>query len=239
MVSIIIPTYNDLHNLQRCLNSIKEQTYTNYEVWIIDGRSTDGTQAYLETLGSPFNWISAEDNGVYDAMNKGIAHSSGEWLYFLGADDTFATSTVLFALFQEQKWSTDLILGEIVYRSNGDHRLNGKRKRSFFSSRLWLRNSIHHQGVFYKSTLFNKEVYDSSYEILGDYAFNLALYRSGVSYTKTNTLIANCGASGISKNYVWEMYKEEIDLKVKASSKMLRPFFFIIAALKWLLKKLT
>ena len=71
------------------------QRFTDYEVWIIDGASTDGTQEYLKTLDQRFNFISEEDSGIYNAMNKGIEKSKGEWLYFLGADDKFLSNQKL------------------------------------------------------------------------------------------------------------------------------------------------
>ena len=66
------------------MQSIQSQSLKDFEVWIVDGNSSGEMQAYLKTLLPPFNFISEQDRGIYDAMNKGISQSKGEWLFFSG-----------------------------------------------------------------------------------------------------------------------------------------------------------
>ncbi len=222
--------------------SIQNQAFKSYEVIIVDGNSKDGTQQYLESLQPPFHYISETDEGVYDAMNKGIEKSKGQWLYFLGSDDQLYDSNVLMNIFKDDFGSeVDLIIGNIKYDSNGKgaHHLNkdGGIRKSNWSSRLWLTNSVHHQGVFYRRAVFENTSYDLSYKILADYDFNLRLFKQGRQAKLSNELIAFCGANGLSKDYQWLMYKEEIRLKISQSSPLLGPFFYVLAFLKYLLKK--
>jgi glycosyltransferase involved in cell wall biosynthesis len=87
-VSVIIVTYNAVKTLQAALDTIYSQTYPNIEVVVIDGLSTDGTVEILKANDAKIAfWKSEKDTGVYDAMNKAVTQVTGEWVYFLGADD--------------------------------------------------------------------------------------------------------------------------------------------------------
>src|SRR5215218_2671624 len=101
-LSIIIPTYNAGNNLARALESVLQQTFSSFEVLIMDGLSTDNTSAIVESFHDERIQLFREgDRGIYDAMNKGIAKARGAWLYFLGSDDELYTSTVLEEIFPQ------------------------------------------------------------------------------------------------------------------------------------------
>lgn len=243
MVSIIIPSYNNLELLQKCILSIENQTFKGYEVWIIDNLSSDGTIDYLKTLSSPFNWMSEKDNGVYEAMNKGIALAKNDWLYFMGTDDVLYNENVLDYVFLEHIENRfKLIIGSIKYDLKKDdivftHTKEGLVKPSW-SMKLWIKNSLHHQGVFYRRVLFSNSAYELKYKILADHAFNLSLFLKKVEVKKVNTIIALCGTGGLSKKYSKEMYKEEVQLKVDQSYVLLKPLFVLIGLLKYTFKRI-
>src|SRR5450830_737191 len=97
--SIIIATYNAEENLGKTLDSILSQTSKDYEVLVMDGVSTDGTQklvsSYEKKFAGGLKIVSETDTGIYDAMNKGIGMAKGEWLYFMGSGDRLFDSNVL------------------------------------------------------------------------------------------------------------------------------------------------
>lgn len=93
--SIITITYNDAHGLQRTIESVLGQNYTDFEFIIVDGASTDGTNGVLSGLPSYVKIISEPDHGRYDAMNKGADIAQGEFLWFLHGGDKFASTDVL------------------------------------------------------------------------------------------------------------------------------------------------
>ncbi|MCF6347550.1 MAG: glycosyltransferase [Flavobacteriaceae bacterium] len=222
--------------------SIQDQSFKNFEVWIIDGGSSDNTVKFLQSLKDPFHWISEPDKGVYDAMNKGIALSKGQWLYFLGADDSLFNPTTLSSIFSKPiPHEKQMIIGRIKYdlKTNDNvytHNNEGLIVSSW-SKKLWIKNALHHQAVFYKKILFSNLKYDLKYHILADHALNLQLYKKKVDAKIIDTIISICGTDGQSKKYHWKMYKEEIDLKVAVSSYFFKPIFVIIGYIKYLLKK--
>lgn len=233
-ISIIIPSFNNLDQLKYCVKSIQQQKFKNYEIVIVDGNSTDGTVPFLKSLKSPFKFVSEKDQGIYDAMNKGVVISKGDWLYFMGADDQFYDDMILakIASFVEGK-KTDLILGSIEY-------VGAKRKKfvSSFSFKIWIKNTVHHQSVFYNRTVFKNYKYDTRFKVLGDYKLNLSLYKNKHTFLTVNEKVALCDPNGISKNYNWNLYKEDIALKVATSNKIFYPIFYVLGVFKYLMKNL-
>ncbi len=242
MVSIIIPSYNNVELLQKCILSIQNQTTKAYEVWVIDNESTDGTIDYLKTLAIPFHWMSGKDKGIYDAMNKGVSLATKEWLYFLGADDVLYNEHVLNDVFSKSISSQyKLILGRIKYDlKKGDkiytHTRDGLVKPSW-SVKLWIKNSVHHQGAFYRRELFISAKYDLKYKVLADYAFNINLYTKKVEVKIVEIVVAMCGINGLSKSSGYTIFREDVQLKVDKSSVLLKPLFVLINLLKIIFKK--
>ena len=94
--SIITVVYNNINFIESNLNSVHNQSFKDLQHIIIDGGSTDGTAEYLKTdHGFPINLVSEPDNGIYDAMNKGVRLADGDIIGILNSDDIYATDTVL------------------------------------------------------------------------------------------------------------------------------------------------
>lgn len=243
VISIIIPSLNDLINLEKIIISIQNQIYKNYEVIIIDALSTDGTTDYLKKLKAPFYWESNKDNGIYDAMNKGIFKAKGKWILFLGTDDQLYDNSVLQAIFTE-KYSpeTDMILGNIQYDFNNKDTFWIKRNKGIvkpsWSNKLWIRNTLHHQGILYKKEIIKNNNLSLQYDRLSDYALNLKLYNKGVNVIIVDRIVSLCGTKGVSKKYDWDLYKQEINLKAAESKINYKPLFTILGWLKYSLKNI-
>lgn len=193
--SVITVVYNAVHTLEKSINSvISQEGYEDYvEYIIIDGCSNDGSLDVILTYNNkiPY-WISERDCGIYDAMNKAISISSGEWLYFLGADD-FLEPNALKNI--EKYFSADyvMIFGDVKSST-------GKRIPSFFSLRTLLQNTIHHQGAFYHKSLFCDFHYDTQLKILSDYELNLKIYLNRLPVKRVPLVIACCQEGGSSSN---------------------------------------
>src|ERR1700757_2325371 len=99
MFSIIVPTLNAATTLRACLDSVARQTCGDFELVLVDGGSTDGTSdianSFAPSLGARLVIDCGTDQGVYDAMNRGVGLATGAWLLFLGADDTLYESDTL------------------------------------------------------------------------------------------------------------------------------------------------
>ncbi len=114
-VSIITVTYNAAEDLEKTIQSVIEQTYKNIEFIIIDGNSSDQTRWIIEKFSEGIDKIVSEpDNGIYDAMNKGISLASGKYLHFLNAGDYFCNENSLELLLESAGCEYDVIYGDIM-----------------------------------------------------------------------------------------------------------------------------
>lgn len=124
-ISIITVCFNAEKSIQRCLDSVDEQSYQNIEHIIIDGNSVDNTVKLLSNFESTkyFNFVSEKDKGIYDAMNKGIRLSTGDIVYFLNSDDYLIDNKVIERVLDLfQKLPVNVVYGAVRYiNSDGKH----------------------------------------------------------------------------------------------------------------------
>ena len=196
--SIIIPVYNGAKTLAYALDSIVSQSFSQYEIIIVDGKSTDKTLTIIESFSKnnptiKINIISEKDLGIYDAMNKGIQIADGNFLYFMGCDDEFFSATVLDKVSSIN--DVDLIYGNVIGKITGT-------KYSSNSLEHVLITGIHHQGIFYNKNIF-KSVgnYDIRFKIASDYHLTLKIFLNSVFNVKMIDLnISHFGETGTSSN---------------------------------------
>ena len=186
--------------------SVWEQRGVSAELIVVDGGSNDGSVVWLELNRAKISTlISGPDHGVYDAMNKGIAAAHGDWVLFLGADDELSTELALSEILPRlQQTAGGVVAGEILYRDGRVYRLSS-------APRPIARNFVHHQGAFYRRTLFAENGgFDTSFAIMADYEFNLRLWKSHIRFRPASLRIAVCGTHGLSDAGRWQGYREEI-----------------------------
>ena len=121
IISVITVCYNSENTIEQTIQSVVNQNFNRMEYIIIDGGSTDNTLSIIEKYKSKIDFfISEQDNGIYDAINKGIKHSSGEIVGFLHADDIFKDCNVLYKIHNSFSDNIDLIYGDIEYVDQND-----------------------------------------------------------------------------------------------------------------------
>jgi len=180
-VSIITVCFNSEKYLERAIKSVVTQDYPHIEHIIIDGGSKDGTLDIIEKYKNRISyWISEPDNGIYDAMNKGIKVAKGDILYFLNSDDRLYNRDVVknAAYFLNSK-NVDFVYGNILNCSlNSPNFLLGKYP-NFITKRHFLRGTIGHPATFFRRGCFVKAGnFDIRYRILSDYEWFLrALFK--------------------------------------------------------------
>ena len=228
-LSVITIAYNDLAGLIRTCNSIESQTYKNFEHIVIDGGSNDGTDEFLScraTTLSNYDFISEPDNGIYNAMNKGIKLSSGEWIIFINAGDEVASHTTFERALSLPDFNSSEYI--VIY----GHKVNNFKElvRSQPTPKM-LRNGEFfacHQAMFFRDKTF----YDETYRIFGDFELLARLYvkkgfskfkqidlpiaifeGGGISskvtrlkrIEKFRAIYTNFGLAGILKNYLFNL----------------------------------
>lgn len=196
-LTIVTIALNNLIGLKKTVNSVLSQSYKDFEYIIIDGGSTDGTVDYLLSL--TFNGIkkSEPDEGIYNAMNKGINLSHGEYILFLNSCDTFVDSVVLSKVVPQLS-GADIIYGDAIFWS-------GKKKREmhypdkFTLYDFWKIYTPCHQATFIKTILLKENGgYDERYKIVADYRKWIELKMEGRSYRHLDVVVCNYMLDGIS-----------------------------------------
>lgn len=198
LISIIIPTFNSAETLDTALNSICNQTFKNVEVLIMDGLSTDNTLIIAENYKDKIELLfiySEEDFGIYDAMNKGIEKAKGDWLYFLGSDDTLFENTT----FKKIASIITLKKADLIYGNVYSNRFNGIYDGEFNCSKLASKN-ICHQAMFFNKTIFNKiGKFNLKYKSHADWDHNIrCFYSSKIKKEFINIIVANYADGGFS-----------------------------------------
>ncbi len=202
--TIITATYNADNFFEKLALSIAEQTFKKIEWLVIDGGSKDATIDLIKKYEHLINyWISEPDKGIYDAWNKALNKSNGDWIIFLGADDCFFDHTSLEQVFNEvtKVDHSNLILYSKVLQyglSNKQTQILGSdwiHAKKVFNSVM----SIPHPGVFYRADIFKiYGTFDTRFKIAGDYEFLMRTTNQNLYPHFINKIFIRMGGGGIS-----------------------------------------
>lgn len=215
-ISIITVCYNSAATIEKTIQSVGSQSYTDIEYIIVDGNSKDDTLSIIKKYQEKIaTWISEPDKGLYDAMNKGIALATGDFIGILNSDDTFYSDTVIaeVAAFH-QKNNVEASVGNIV-----QHKEGGKIVR-LYSSRNWSPEKLKigfmppHPSIFFRKELFEKYgIYDLGFKIGADYELITRFFlKNKISWqysgiTTTAMLVGGLSSSGASS---YQLISKEI-----------------------------
>ncbi len=232
--SIITPVYNGESKIERTVASVLSQDANLFEYIILDGGSTDKTHQVLKKYGNALKFVSEPDKGVYDAMNKGIALSSGRYLYFLGAGDTLQRDIL-------QEVAKGLPQHDLAFVYGNVCRPGSSAKYHGQISSLWLGMvyNICHQSIFYGREVFELlGDYDIRYRLLADYVMNIRCFGSDKIEKKyLNLVVAEYEGSGMSHNNEdWDFVRDfpglvKNNLRV-SNNKHLNAAFHFLSSLK-------
>ncbi len=222
LLSIITVTLNSEVYLEETIESVLSQPYKNFEYIIIDGGSTDGTLDIIEKYADKLAyWISEPDNGMYHAMNKGIAVAKGEIIGIINADDYFypdAFQKVVDA-FRGQSLEDHIFWGDMVHKGQV---IKGWREHNLFRGAF-----APHPGMFCPSAVYGKVgVYCENYKILGDYDFMYrAVHKFGVKPIYLPENIAFFREGGWASQNITASFLEEMKIKISNGQNRFKAFF--------------
>lgn len=179
--SVVTVALNDLGGLKNTYNSLMKQSSKCFE-WIVrDGGSTDGTLQFLERLPNSIKWVSKKDQGIYDAMNRGVSMSTGDYVVFMNAGDIFHDDETLAKVAERLSSGEqvpDILFGGAMLSFGGSGRKVYRPPRLAETS-LWHGLPANHQATFYRKTLLDTTPYDLQYRLCGDYYLAATLICNG------------------------------------------------------------
>jgi putative colanic acid biosynthesis glycosyltransferase len=236
LISILIVCRNPGVRLRDALASVWAQTFSDHEIVVIDGDSTDGTAEWLSTVRPRLGALhSGPDAGIYDAMNHALRLARGEWILFLGADDRLATSDILDRAAPSLRAASPGTVAHV-----GEARYDDGRRYRFDSvDRAIRRNFVHHQACFYRrENLLGAGCFDTSLRLMADYDLNLRLLRSGAEFVPLPAHVADCASGGASDSGRWLGYREEISVRARHFPGLRRRLWDAAACLRYLRKRI-
>ncbi|MDF1584496.1 MAG: glycosyltransferase family 2 protein [Methyloprofundus sp.] len=226
LISVITVVFNGEQYLEQTINSVIGQTYDNVEYIIIDGGSTDGTLDIIRRYeGAIDYWVSEGDEGIYDAMNKGISVASGEWLNFMNAGDFFANDKIIYDVFKE-KIKADLIYGDHEIRySTINKKFKAKSILEIFKGMIFC-----HQSMFVSKALQLEFPYEyEQYKFASDFSFIFRYITSDQYNIKyTNSVISSIEAKGESNINIFLTIKEYRSIVLKKADFFWIKIYFIV-----------
>jgi len=206
-ISIITVTFNADKLIKRTIESVAGQRYSNIEFIIIDGFSTDRTVEVIKENNYRIDkWITEKDKGLYDAMNKGIKISSGEWLFFMNAGDTFFSNETL-SEFMEHN-ACDIIYGDNYIVNSIFQPVRYLKSGALNKKTIRKGMPVSHQSVFVRREIC--PFYDIRFKLKAEYNWfidmldkvddNKIIYR--------NEAVINYPLGGLGQRRYWENFKE-------------------------------
>jgi glycosyltransferase involved in cell wall biosynthesis len=217
-ISVITVSYNSEKTIEKTMHSVMSQSYKDIEHIIVDGGSTDDTLEILENYKNRIDkLISEKDDGIYDAMNKGINIASGQYIFFLNSDDVFNDENVL-QVFADKMSKTNLELyyGDLKVCENGKYFI---KKQNIINKILLLKNTPCQPTTFYRKDVFaNYGYFDLNYKIVSDYEWFLRVFLNhNATYEYVDYTVTILNTGGVSTNPAnnVEHDKERLDVLSK------------------------
>jgi glycosyltransferase involved in cell wall biosynthesis len=220
LISIITITLNAEKYLEQTIQSVLNQTYKYIEYIVVDGGSTDRTVEIINKYKNQIDhFISENDKGIADAMNKGVALATGDYIVFLHADDYFKNDSSLEKALEFFKETNDIIACSIQF----GEQLKIYKPRGF---NFWTNfKGIPHQGTLCRRSLIEKlNGFDKQFQICMDYDFFLRAYRNRARLVKVPVILAVMRDTGISSRQDCESLKIRFDEERRVHEKNCRSF---------------
>lgn len=218
-ISIITICYNAAATIEKTLQSVAAQDYPNIEYLIIDGKSTDNTLALVEQYQEVVTKVVSEpDKGIYDAMNKGLAHATGDYIWYVHADDQIYAPDTLSKIMENHQ-GEDFIYGKaLLVNEQGEERSLETRKPHPDAATLTWKTmkqgmAISHQSMLVKRTLAPE--YDLAYRYVADFDWLIRVLKKSQSVRDTNIYWCRFAEGGISTQHRNASLKERFAILKK------------------------
>lgn len=228
LVSIITVVFNGQKHLEQTIQSVINQTYDNVEYIIMDGGSTDGTLEIIEKYEDKIDyWVSEPDEGIYDAMNKGISLAQGDIIGLINSDDYYLSNTIKDIVKVMLESNVSIIYGDInmLPRDSGSE----LKVRKSSAKKLLFGMSLNHPATFVRRKIYMETRYDTAYKMAADYDFLLRNKITKKKFKYINRVLAVMRDDGKSVQLSQITRREERAIKKKL---LPLPEFYIIQLIK-------
>lgn len=216
-IDIITVVFNAKAELERTLSSVFSQNYANLNLIVIDGGSNDGTQELIKNNSDKFKfWISESDNGIYDAMNKGLNHATGDYVWFINAgDEIYSKNTLSEIFYNEEKF--DAYYGDVMY-INSERKELGRRKLKSPPKDLSWKSFINGMVVSHQSLIIKRDkaaIYDLTFRHVSDLDWCIRSLKNCSTVNNTNLILSKFLVGGYSKKNIVKSNTERLKILMR------------------------
>lgn len=224
--SIVTATFQAGATIAALARSLEMQDYQDFEWVVQDGGSTDATGSIVESTAVPSVRLeSGSDDGIYDAFNRGVSRSTGDYVLFLGADDRLLAPNTLRRA--AEALAQEAVAPDVLLCSVEDE--DGNRFVSRLSLSTFVFNTVHHQGAFYARSLFDRFHYRTDSKIVADYELNLLLKTHGRRSASADIVVAECASGGVSHTAnEWRLYRDLHELRSRHVPRVVSAGFLLV-----------
>ena len=221
-LSVITVNLNNLEGLRRTAESVISQTFTDFEWIVIDGGSSDGSRELIEHYSDRIAyWCSEPDKGIYNAINKGIAHAHGDYIQFLHSGDYLFEPTTLEKVFARLPGG-DIIYGDAMLLYPDGTTLD-KKYPDTVSLNYFKHDVINHQACFFRREVFDGHPYNEDFLIAGDWAYCFAAVCRGLKFTHIPQTIVYYDNGGLSAQWSERQIHEREEILDRYIPAQLKP----------------
>lgn len=222
-ISVITVNYNDKEGLERTIRSVREQTYSDIEFLIIDGGSTDGSVDVIkQNLDIITKWVSEKDDGIYDAMNKGVQKATKKYLNFMNAGDCFADKDVLEHIFSSSP-NDDVLYGDVI-TCKGETPTGTMTFPQKLTARQMFNGGITHQALFTKRKFHLENPYSLTMPIIADWDFLIRRMFENATFRHVNKTVCYFDVTGISGSRPKKSHDEHTKQFIQILDELVPPY---------------
>jgi putative colanic acid biosynthesis glycosyltransferase len=219
LLSVITVAWKNLTGIEKTWRSLAHLARANditFEWIVVDGNSQDGTAEFLGNLNGQYSlrFVSEKDNGIYDAMNKGIAMAQGRYALFLNSGDIFHQdiANVVRQLAAQPAADDAMIIGDALLDFGDGTKVERRAKQGWY---IYHSLPASHQAIFFPVSGLRKYPYDLQYKVSSDYALAARMYKSGYAFKRVKGLVSEFSMGGVSTSNNIELCRDAKNVQRK------------------------
>ena len=214
IITVAFRNYDGVVKTKASLAHLARETDLDFEWIVVDGGSTDGTAEYLQNLNGEYNlrYVSERDNGLYDAMNKGITMAQGKFAIFLNSGDVFHQDIAHFVRQLAGKKENAMYIGDALLDFGDGTKIRRGAKPGWY---IYHSLPASHQAIFFPVTGLKNHPYDLQYRVSSDYALAARMYKSGYPFKRVKGLVSEFSMGGVSTSNNLELCQDAKNVQRK------------------------
>lgn len=219
LLSIVTVVYNGENFIEKTIKSVISQSFKDFEYIIIDGKSSDNTVKIIKKYGKQINyWSSEPDEGIYDAMNKGISKCKGKYIGLINASDWYMPDAFMHvaALVTKDK-SIDVIYSDLFTFNDLTKKTKFFRSFASYAILFWLETRVFHPTLFVRRSIYTTLKYDQTFKIVSDLKLILQMFKKKYRFAKSEIPLSTYSLGGTSSSG-WKILNEELKMKKQLGS---------------------